>query len=192
MDTLEQLFASPARARLLKLFLMNPEMRVTAAEASRRARVRPRQFAAEARRLSKIQILRRAKGRGTGGQAAYTANRDFPLFAELRNLILKSAPHAKGQLAAKIRRLGNIKLALLSGAFIDSPDSRVDLLLVGDGFRKARLKSFIQRLESQVGRELNYVAMSSAEFRYRRDMYDRFIRDTLELPHETLINKLGV
>ena len=85
-----------------------------------------------------------------------------------------------------------MKLAILAGVFIDQANSRADLLLVADGIRKTRMKSFIQRLEAEVGKELNYVAMSSQEFRYRRDMYDRFLRDMLEFPHQTIINKLGV
>lgn len=206
MDTLEKLFDSPVRAKLLKLFLMNPDARFTREEASRQAQVRPREFKREARRLMQLRLVKsasarlvkpQAEGRGrmkfsARRETVFAANKDFPLFAELRALCLKSAPHAKGLLAGKIKRLGNVKLAILAGVFIDNPASRVDLLLVGDSIRKARMKSFIQWLEARIGKELNYVAMSSPEFKYRMDMYDRFVRDVLEFPHETVINKLGV
>lgn len=189
MDALEQLFASPVRAKLLKLFLMNPDASFSVADGSRQAQVRPVQFSAEARRLARLRLVKAGRARRA---PAFSANKDFPLFAELRNLMLKSAPHAKGALAAKIKRLGNIKLAVLAGVFIDSPTSRVDMLLVGDGFKKSRLKLLIQWLEARIGKELVYVAMSTTEFKYRMDMYDRFVRDILEFPHETVINKLGV
>lgn len=207
MDVLERLFESPTRAKLLKLFLMNPDLQFSAAEASRQAQVRPLQFAAEARRLEKLRLLKSGNARVAAAPAGDTkgrharrvpmtrvffVNKDFPLFLELRNLMLKSAPHAKGPLAAKIRRLGSIKLAVLAGVFIDSPTSRVDMLLVGEGFKKSRMKAFIQWLEARIGKQLNYVAMSAPEFKYRMDMYDRFVRDVLEFPHETVINKLGV
>lgn len=206
MDMLENLFGSPVRAKLLKLFLMNPDARFTVQEASRQTQVRPLLFRHEVRRLVKLRLVKSASTRiarplaasrgrmkfSTRRETVFMANPDFPLFAELRALCLKSAPHAKGLLAGKIKRLGTIKLAILAGVFIDNPTSRVDLLLVGEGMKKARMKSFIQWLEARVGKELNYVAMSQQEFKYRRDMYDRFVRDVLEFPHETVINKLGV
>ncbi len=206
MDTVEKLFESSVRAKLLKLFLMNPDSQFSSPDIIRQAKIQTRQFSSEIRRLVKLGIVKTAQSKtitlprdGSSPKKAalasfliFFANKEFPLFAELRMLMLKSAPHAKGQLASKIKRLGNIKLAILAGVFIDNPTSRVDLLLVGDGFRKPRMKSFIQWLESEVGKELDYVAMSSQEFKYRMDMYDRFVRDILEFPHEKVINKLGL
>lgn len=207
MDALGKLLGTEARAKALKLFLMNPDTKFSTIEASRQAQVNPTRFLAEVRRLVKLQVLKSmstrvlveppAKGRKLRKSRfvrteVFYANKDFPLFPELRGLMLKAAPHAKGQLASRIRRLGNVKLAILAGVFIDNPNSRTDLLIVGDGLKKSRMKSFIQWLEAGVGKELNYVAMSSQEFKYRMDMYDRFVRDVLELPRETIVNKLGV
>lgn len=207
MDALDQIFGSPARARALKLFFMNLDAQFTAGDAAGRAKMRPRQFLAEARRLVKSGILKSAKIRrvvipqgrpAKRGKAktiraeTFSANRECPLFTELRNLILKSAPHAKGQIADKIKRLGNIKLAVLAGVFIDGASARADLLIVGESIKKPRVKSLMEWLEAEIGKELNYVAMSSQEFRYRMEMYDRFIREILEMPHIAVINKLGV
>lgn len=207
MDPLGKLLGTEARAKALKLFLMNPDTKYSNIEASRQAQVNPTRFLAEVRRLVKLQVLKKtsarvlvespAKGRSRRTPRlvrteVFYANKDFALFPELRSLILKAAPHAKGQLAGRIRRLGNVKLAILAGVFIDNPNSRTDLLIVGDGLKKPRMKSFIQWLEAEVGKELNYVAMSSPEFKYRMDMYDRFVRDVIEFPHETIVNKIGV
>lgn len=204
MDALERLFGSAARAKLLKFFLMNPSLRVSAPEGGARIRLPIRLFLAEAKRLLKLGIIktavvrveqadsRRRKRRRAPQRQLFFANQEFPLFPELRQLMLKSAPHAKGQLAAKIRRLGSIKLAILAGIFINQPNSRLDLFIVGDSLKRSRVKAFIQWLEAEVGKELTYAAMSSQEFRYRRDMYDRFVRDVLESPHEKVLNKLGV
>ena len=186
---------------------MNPDIQYSATDASRQLQVRPVKFLAEARRLKELGLIRASSARlatlplgktkvkrrfVAKRTKIFAANKDFPLFGELRALALKSAPHAKGPLAAKIKRVGAIKLAVLAGVFIDNPTSRVDMLLVGDGFKKVRLKALVQWLETKVGKELNYVAMSSSEFKYRMDMYDRFVRDIFEFPHETIINKLGI
>lgn len=121
----------------------------------------------------------------------YFINKEFPLFPELRMLILKSAPANRATLAKKISTLGRIKLAVLAGVFINSDTSRADLLLVGDGIKKGRLNAFMAWLESEIGKELNFVCLTTEEFKYRMDMYDRFLRDLLEEPHERLIDKLG-
>ena len=89
-------------------------------------------------------------------------------------------------------REGLVLFSVLAGIFINSESSRADLLLVGDKLKKARLNNFFSWLESEIGKELNYVVMSTDEFKYRMDMYDRFVRDILEFPHEKLINKLHV
>lgn len=121
----------------------------------------------------------------------YFINKDFPLFPELRMLILKAAPANRAALAKRISTLGRVKLAVLAGVFINSDTSRADLLLVGDGIKKGRLNPFMAWLESEIGKELNFVCLTTEEFKYRMDMYDRFLRDFLEEPHEEVINKLG-
>ena len=122
----------------------------------------------------------------------YFVNKDFQFFPELRLLALKAAPANRVNLLRRLNSLGGVKLAILAGIFINSENSRADLLLVGDKLKKARLNNFFSWLESEIGKELNYVIMSADEFKYRLDMYDRFIRDILEFPHEKLINKLRV
>lgn len=122
----------------------------------------------------------------------YSINKEFPLFPELRMLILKAAPANRATLAKRISTLGRVKLAVLAGVFINSDTSRADLLLVGDGIKKGRLNGFIAWLESEIGKELNFVCLTTEEFKYRMDMYDRFLRDIMEDPHEKVINKLGI
>jgi len=49
----------------------------------------------------------------------------------------------------------------------------------------------LAELESEVGKEIQYAFMETKEFEYRYQMFDRFVRDIFEKPHEKLINKLG-
>lgn len=122
----------------------------------------------------------------------FFANKEFLFFPELRLLFLKAAPISRQKILQRVKMLGNIKLAVLSGIFINNENSRVDLLLIGDNIKKTKLSRAILWLESEIGKELNYVVLTSEEFRYRIDMYDRFLRDILEFPHEKLINKLHI
>ena len=95
----------------------------------------------------------------------------------------------------RINRLGKIKLAVISGIFInkDNPDPLIaDLLMVGDYIDSRKLRSFLKSLEAEVGKEIKYSVMDKEEFQYRLAMFDRFIRVLLESPHEKLINRLGI
>ncbi|MBI2454166.1 MAG: hypothetical protein HYV54_01155, partial [Parcubacteria group bacterium] len=51
---------------------------------------------------------------------------------------------------------------------------------------------FIKGLESDTGRELRYVILGVEEFKYRLGMFDRFVHDIMEYPHQKVINKLGL
>ena len=82
-------------------------------------------------------------------------------------------------------------MALISRVLLNSELGRVDLFLVGDDFRERRLQKFLAELESEVGKEIQYAFMETKEFEYRYQMFDRFVRDIFEKPHEKLINKLG-
>ena len=80
----------------------------------------------------------------------------------------------------------------VSGVFIQKPDSRVDLLIVGDRIKSTSLDRIIRNLEAQIGKELRYASFSTKEFRYRLNVYDRLIRDILDFPHEPVLDRIGV
>lgn len=128
---------------------------------------------------------------------AYALNPDFEFFYELRSLILKSSPAEKDSLIKRISALGRVKLAVISGIFLNSQDSAgfnpvADLFIVGDDIDKRRLSTFLRSLEAEVGKELKFGLMEREEFEYRYGMFDRFVRVLLEGPHEKIINKLGL
>lgn len=210
---LEQLFDSPLKVRLLKLFLRNSGGGFSLTEIRRRARANGSGLTRELQKLLKIGFLktktvaertggnsragrgvkRRSKNRGAAKKVkAYFVNRGFPLYNELNNLVLKLLPVSKEKMLQKIKAISGVKLVLLSGVFINSDKNRADLLIVGDNMSRKKLNNFLQDLEADVGKPINYAIMSKKEFYYRHDMYDRFIHDMLEYPHEKLINKLKI
>ena len=127
----------------------------------------------------------------------YALNSNFEFFEELRTLILKSSPAEKDKMVRKIYGLGRIKLALISGVFLNkkyegNDNSVADLFIVGDDISKDKLRLFLRSLEAEVGREIRLSIMDKEEFEYRYGMFDRFVRVMLEGPHEKIINKLGL
>lgn len=203
---LENLFDSPLKVRLLKLFLRNSSGEFSLPEIRRRARANDSGLTRELQKLLKIGFVktktiaertagakRRSKNRGAAKRVkAYFVNRGFPLYNELKSLVLKLSPVSREKMLQKIKAIGGVKLVLLSGVFINSDKNRADLLIVGDNMSGKKLNNFLQDLEADVGKPINYAIMSKKEFYYRHDMYDRFIHDMLEYPHEKLINKLKI
>lgn len=88
----------------------------------------------------------------------------------------------------EIKNLGNVEVALLTGQFTRDESSGIDLLVVGD-INQARLANYVSALENNEGKELRYTAMSSDEFRYRRQINDRFLSTVLSSKKQVLIDK---
>jgi len=188
-EILEQLFDSPVKVKLLKLFLRNPEESFELKEVKKRIKS---DASACRRQMKKLENINLIGSRVKDRRKAYFVNSDFDFYNELRTLVLKSNPASQEKILSRLKTLGRIKLAILAGIFLNAENSRVDLLVVGDNIKKRKLSNFLRNLEAEVGKEIDYVVFSSRDFNYRYDMFDRFIRDVLEKPHEKLINKLKI
>lgn len=130
--------------------------------------------------------------KNTDGRKFLRVNKNFGFYAELKELIAKTSPASRSKILKRIKNLGKIKLAILTGIFVNLDNSQADLLIVGDNVKLSKFNKFLSELEAEIGKELNYALMTTKEFNYRYDMYDRFIRDLLEFKNEKLINKLKI
>jgi hypothetical protein len=68
--------------------------------------------------------------------------------------------------------------------------SRVDLLIVGEAIKRPKAEKVLESLSAELGREVIYSIMDVEEYNYRFKMYDKFIRDIFDMPHERVIDKL--
>ena len=211
MTTLEKLFGSGVRVKLLRLFLLSPEKIFTSLEAAKVIKVSPEAVSGEMRSLTslgfikktarrdRIEVKRRNKIRifkkkVEGRQLSST----FPLILALRNLLITARPISREKMTQFFRSRGKIKLVALGGVFSDDlqggfrgDGTKLDILVVGD-LKKGQAEHFIRELESEIGKELNWAVLSSLEFDHRISMHDKLLRDLLDFPHEFLINKLGL
>ncbi len=203
-DILSVLFGSSARVKILRLFLSNLDTCYTSAEISARAKVHTQTVRKELNLLTKIGLIKKQKdtrvvvvGRGKNKKetkkkvSGFIIDRNFSELSSLRNFILNIAPTDNSGVLKKVSGVGKIKLVIIAGEFIREPDSRVDILVVGDAVKESRLKSAIRDLEAQMGKELSYAAFSTRDFTYRLGVYDRLVRDVLDYPHQIIVDKLG-
>lgn len=120
----------------------------------------------------------------------YTVSSSFPFLTPLRALVTEIAI-GKEDVAARFKGTGTYKLIVVAGVFIDE-SSRVDILLVGDKLNRAGIERELRKLEAEIGKELSYSIMDSAEFDYRFGIYDKFVRDIIDYPHMVVLNKINL
>ena len=187
-EILESLFGSKERSRLLRFFLQNPEPVFSFSEIIKKNMINSAKTRGELASLVKIKfILKRTKS----GKIFYQLNQAFNFYPELKNLIAKSNVYPQCHSLSRVGKIGNIKLAVISGVFINYTKSKADMIIVGDAVSKARLNNLMNSLEAEIGREINFVLMTMDEFKYRLNMLDKFILEFLEGPHEEIINKIS-
>ncbi|MEK7087077.1 MAG: hypothetical protein AAB958_00030 [Patescibacteria group bacterium] len=187
--TLDALFDSPIRVRLLRLFLFSSDRNF---DGKIVAEILNISFGLIKKHLEKLLTLRFIISKKLSGKQVFKINKNFIFYEELKELIAKASPASKEKMLERLKGLGGIKLALLSGIFLNLDNSRADLLLVGDKIKSSKFDRFLKELEAEVGKEINCSLMTTKEFYYRYNMYDRFVRDILDFKHEKLINKLRI
>lgn len=186
-NSLEALFGSRERWRLIKLFLLNDEELFTVQELAKRNKIDGRKTSSILNQLVKAGFV---KQRTKAKKRYFQTNIRFPFFHELKNLVVRSNIYPQCESLGKIKNLGAVKLGLISGVFINHPKAKTDLLIIGDAISRAKMKHLLEDLEAEMGREINYSLMSTSEFKYRTNMFDKFIMDILDSPHEIVVNKM--
>ncbi len=184
---LEALFGSRAKTRLLRFFLLNPDQEYALSEVVRKNMIRKAEAQREIRNLKRIKFVQE---RIKKGKRFFILNSSFPFYPELRNLIVKSNIYPQCRSLGRIKNIGDVKLALVSGVFLNYPKSKADMLMVANNVSRGKLKNLISNLEAEIGKEISYVLMTSDELKYRLNMMDRFILGFLESPHDEVINKV--
>ncbi|HCM67674.1 MAG TPA: hypothetical protein DIS62_01555 [Candidatus Kerfeldbacteria bacterium] len=204
MDILAKLFGSSSRVKLMRLFLMNPEDTFDKIEMTKRSKVSGATLSKEIKILLDVGLIKqrvvvKMKQRKDGKDgplekrkvSGYGMDSNFPFLAALRSLVTEIAL-GKEDVSARFRNCGQMKLIIVAGIFLDETNSRADILLVGDKMKKPVIEGVLRRLEAELGKELTYAMMETAEFEYRFGIYDKFVRDIIDYPHLVVLNKLNL
>lgn len=185
MNSVAHIFGGEAKVKIMRLFIFNPALVLTPKEVALRTKARVVTVRRELRVLSKAGLI---KKRGKG----LTLNSSYRYLSAIENFLIDASPITDREIVKKISQSGNIKLILIAGVFLHDRDSRIDILVVGDHLKNARLLSAISSIEAELGKELRYAVFETADFQYRLGIYDKLIRDVLDYRHEKILNKLGL
>lgn len=189
MQTLGKLFGSDNKVRIMRLFLLNPELTLNTREVAERSRLRQPLALRELKMLETVGLLS-AKKRGQG--RLWQLDPAFPFILPLKMILKSDLLGRKKQLIKQFSRCGKISLLIISGVFLEDSDSRADLLVVGSNLKKNSIARVIKELEAEVGKELSYAVMETPDFQYRLNAWDKFVRDIIDYPHSVIIDKLGL
>jgi len=200
MDTLAKLFGSDALVKLMRLFINHPDRAFETSEITKRCRITPQTARRDLAVLKSMDfifpknytVVTQKRGKNTSRKAkGYRLNIDFPLMKPLTGLLFNSEPFQQKEIMRRLKGTGSYKCVFISGVFTQDPSSRVDLLLVGDSLKKRAIDNAIKGMEAELGKELRYAIFDTPEFKYRIGIYDKFIRDIIDYPHEKVLDKLG-
>ena len=203
-DVLAKLFGSPARVKVMRLFLLNQEHGFESKDIMTRTKIKSGAVRKELSLLSSIDFIKKrpfvketvvpSKKKNTPPTVTrkkttgWFLNESFPFLKQIEKLLTDVDFFNHDSLSARFKNAGKIKLLVISGIFIKSNDSRADLLIVGDNLKQSTVYDIIKTIESEIGRELSYAVFPTAEFVYRASMYDKLIYDMFDFPHEVLID----
>lgn len=185
MKSVSLIFGGEAKVKIMRLFIFNPSSVFSTSEVAIRAKVNPQAARREVNNLTKAGLIKkRAKG--------YTLNSSYVYLPAVGNFLIDATPLSEKEILKKMSTAGNLKLLLIAGVFLHDPDSRVDILIVGDNLKQSKINSVISNIEAELGKEVRFAAFETTDFQYRLGIYDKLIRDILDSRHNKILNKLGI
>jgi hypothetical protein len=202
MEYLNKLFGSPARVKLLRLFLFNPESVYDRDEVVKMARITPDTASKELSALGRASLITRktfskevvrpgsktAKKRKAIG---WVLNKKYEHLEPLTVFMRDTLSVSGTDIGKRFQGAGSIRLLVLSGFLTGVKEGELDLLLVGERLNEAVIDNAIQSLEAECGQEIRYMMLKTEDYHFRRRVRDKFVRDVIDFPHKEIINKIG-
>ena len=203
MQELSKLFGSTEKVKLIRFFLGNENGLYDVDEIEEKLKIKKEKLRDDILDLEKSELIIKSKERfsveyesgnaiksGVREYTCYTLNKKFRFLKSLNELMFDFKNANRDVLLDRFKAIGRCKLFILSGVFLDSDKSRLDILYVGEAIKSGLADKVVAELGIEVGKKLNIHILDLEEFNYRYKMYDRFLRDLLKEDNEVLINKM--
>jgi predicted transcriptional regulator len=183
---LEQLFGSKTRVRLLHIFLSNPDKQFFVRELTRKLHQPINSIRNELKNLELVGLL---VSDTQNNKRFYHVDCSFPLYPELKNLLLKSFLLVNKKFVRQLKDIGNISYLTLTGFFTGAKNVKTDILIVGNVSRN-KLSKLVNKMQNEFAHQIRYTVMSKKEFNYRNDLTDKFLYEILEQRRIVLVDKI--
>lgn len=195
-QSINALFGSKTRVKLLNLFFNSPDQKFYVREISRTI---DEQVNSVRRELTNLESVGVVKSSTEDRKIYYQANQRFKYYLPLRVIFAgvtigddisvdkKTSDIDKWQ--SELSYIQNeVELLVLFGVLANDPKSNIDMLLVGDNYGH-KLSEWASKIENKEGRELNYMILSMEDFYYRYTTQDTFIKGLFKSNHKVIFDK---
>ena len=169
------------RRGILAATLVQPEKAWYASELAHRLGVPSSSLQRELHDLSEAGILKTYR---QGRMVYYQANRDSPVFLDLRGLLLKTAGLVDVLAQALKPVAAKVATAFVYGSIAagrEESDSDIDLMVVGQ-VSPEDLALPLRRARESLGREINPTVYTPAEFERKHAANDPFLKQVMDKP----------
>ena len=191
--SIEALFGSKTRVKLLNLFLTNPDKSFYVREITR---LIDEQVNSVRRELKNLEEFKVVKSTTEDRKLSYGINQRFKYYIPLRGMFAgaeipeietKQIEVLTNSWSERISKIKNsLDVFVISGVLVEGSESNIDMLLVGDD--KSILSSWASEIEKEEGRELNYVVLSMEDFYYRYTTRDTFIAEIFSNEYRVIVD----
>jgi predicted nucleotidyltransferase len=180
--TLVDALFSKIRQRVLSVFFGSPDRSFYANEVINLVKAGSGGVQRELASLTAAGFLTVRK---QGNQQHYQANKSVPIFAELRGIVLKTMGFSAVLRTALVLRANEIQVAFVFGSIASHAEtigSDVDVLIISETLAYGEVFSLLEGAAVSLGRKVNPVIYSRAEFAKRIKSSNGFIKKVMLSP----------
>jgi len=179
MTLLSNILSSRVRAEIFRLLFGLVDRELHVREIERLSGLTIGTVQQDLKKLLKMDLI---ESRKDGNRLYYRANKDHPLYQDLRNLVLRTdglVEIIRQALPSKKIRVAFVFGSLASNQMMARSD--VDLMVIGS-ISLREITSFLMGVSEKIGREINPHVMSVEEFKKRKWTGEHFLSRVLESP----------
>jgi len=185
MNILAEILSSKIRSEIFRLLFGMNGVALHMREIERRSGMTIGTIQQELKKLVRLNLI---KERKDGNRLYYDANKENPLYPEIRNMVLKTVGLLQIFKEA-LAKEPSIEIAFIFGSVAQQNEkdkSDVDLMVIGDlGMR--RLTGLLSGISARISREINPHVFTKKEFLKRKIGEDHFLNQILESPKMFII-----
>jgi hypothetical protein len=183
---LSRLFATPARIKILKYFILQPDLRATGVTVASTVGISKRIAEDELKGMVRAGIL---SSRKQGKTIVYALTRSNGFEDALRRFLDETTLPEDFRIIEMLRGVRGLTLVVATGTLASEPRGSVDLLIVTRKPKDSRIAKSVRRLESLVALPIRYAVLETKDYEDRLESYDRLLRDVFEFNHRIIFGK---
>lgn len=171
-------FKSRVTVKILDYYFLNPAARHYVNELAKILHLDPKNVYRKLLELEKAGLL---KSEFLGRERYFFLDRKSPLLKPYRQIFMKTNGLEK-RFGSILAGFPGVKEAYIYGSFARNQmdaASDIDILAVGS-HSTLELAKALNRLQGEIGREINVVNMSEREFQHKKDQSNPFIKNVFK------------